>query len=292
MRISGWAIEYNTCVSCGTTEWPHAGRGLCRRCYRRQWHKKNPEYTKKYYKKNKDSILESSRRWHKRNPEYRKKWYEENKEELQRKQRIRRRSKTKQLHPWRATLTWMVFHPHEKQCSKCLVIKPRTDFYRLKRSFDGLDSWCRECCKERSREYASNPERRRKACEYAKKYRERHPNRRKESRRRYKESHRDKIRADKALRKAIKRGAYGGEKITGEQLREIADRQGNKCVYCDEEIELTIDHIVAIDSGGKHLLDNIALACLSCNSSKSNKDLLRWLFENNNLDPLEQRELL
>lgn len=30
-----WAINYDCCTECGTTESPHAGKGLCKKCYKR-----------------------------------------------------------------------------------------------------------------------------------------------------------------------------------------------------------------------------------------------------------------
>jgi len=34
-----WANKYDFCTSCGTTEVPHGGRGLCQTCYRREFPK-------------------------------------------------------------------------------------------------------------------------------------------------------------------------------------------------------------------------------------------------------------
>jgi len=32
---SRWAVDYDACVECGTVDLPHAGRGLCKKCYKR-----------------------------------------------------------------------------------------------------------------------------------------------------------------------------------------------------------------------------------------------------------------
>ena len=32
-HIGAWSNQYEACVLCGTTDYKHAGRGLCRRCY-------------------------------------------------------------------------------------------------------------------------------------------------------------------------------------------------------------------------------------------------------------------
>lgn len=49
------------------------------------------------------------------------------------------------------------------------------------------------------------------------------------------------------------------------------------CVYCGSGEDLTIDHVVALASGGAHCQDNLVVACKHCNSSKSVKSLDNWL---------------
>ena len=50
------------------------------------------------------------------------------------------------------------------------------------------------------------------------------------------------------------------------------------CAYCHRaDVKLTQDHIVPLSKGGAHTWTNIAPACLSCNSSKGDRDLMEWL---------------
>lgn len=53
------------------------------------------------------------------------------------------------------------------------------------------------------------------------------------------------------------------------------------CSYCMEPFEgykdKTADHVEPLYSGGKHSIENIVIACLSCNSSKGKKGLIEWL---------------
>ena len=42
----------------------------------------------------------------------------------------------------------------------------------------------------------------------------------------------------------------------------------NNCWYCGDCNPTTIDHVVAINKGGNDNLDNLVLACKSCNSAK------------------------
>jgi hypothetical protein len=57
----------------------------------------------------------------------------------------------------------------------------------------------------------------------------------------------------------------------------IYDRCHNKCVYCGETENLSIDHVEAISTGGPHVESNIVIACRSCNSSKGTKPVEEWL---------------
>lgn len=58
--------------------------------------------------------------------------------------------------------------------------------------------------------------------------------------------------------------------------RRIFERDGWKCVYCGSKERLTIDHVLARSRGGDDLESNLATACHSCNSSKSNKPVESW----------------
>lgn len=54
--MSTWSSQYYECIQCGTLEVPHAGHGLCRKCYdaqedqkwRREWYKEDNPNHKKY----------------------------------------------------------------------------------------------------------------------------------------------------------------------------------------------------------------------------------------------------
>ncbi|KPM46648.1 HNH endonuclease [Jiulongibacter sediminis] len=48
----------------------------------------------------------------------------------------------------------------------------------------------------------------------------------------------------------------------------IFKRDGNKCVYCGNSRELTLDHVIPKSRGGKTNWDNLVAACRRCNSRK------------------------
>ena len=49
------------------------------------------------------------------------------------------------------------------------------------------------------------------------------------------------------------------------------------CCYCGREAKLSLDHLIPQLKGGSDAADNIAYACISCNSSKGSKDMVLWL---------------
>jgi 5-methylcytosine-specific restriction endonuclease McrA len=63
--------------------------------------------------------------------------------------------------------------------------------------------------------------------------------------------------------------------LTRERIREIFDRD-KVCVYCGSNIQLELDHIVPLDSGGSCMSNNLVIACAKCNRSKSGRDVFYW----------------
>jgi HNH endonuclease len=59
-----------------------------------------------------------------------------------------------------------------------------------------------------------------------------------------------------------------------EWLREKDDP--TKCIYCGEEKELTVEHILPRCCAGEDTSDNVVMVCKSCNSSKGGKRLYEW----------------
>lgn len=48
----------------------------------------------------------------------------------------------------------------------------------------------------------------------------------------------------------------------------IYKKYGNNCLCCGSDDDLTIDHVIPINKGGKNELDNLQPLCRSCNSKK------------------------
>ena len=113
---------------------------------------------------------------------------------------------------------------------------------------------------------------------------EAHPDKCREHVRRYKASHRDILRErdreymaqrpeqrrkNEHTRRARKMSVGGS--FTLEEISQQFDRQENKCYYCGAlliGVPYHIDHKTPISRGGSNDIDNIALACVSCNLQK------------------------
>ena len=63
--------------------------------------------------------------------------------------------------------------------------------------------------------------------------------------------------------------------LTREDIIKIMDRD-KVCVYCGANTKLSLDHIIPITKGGDTTYLNMVLACMTCNSSKHNKDVVEW----------------
>jgi hypothetical protein len=128
-------------------------------------------------------------------------------------------------------------------------------------------------CYEQSRE---------KVKERAKRWCEQNPERTTELRRkrasRWREQNREKTREVARRRDALKRGRNKAAltPLTISAKAKRFDLFGSACAYCGFSEKLTVDHILALASGGLDEPDNIAPACRSCNSKKHTKPVEAW----------------
>ena len=67
-------------------------------------------------------------------------------------------------------------------------------------------------------------------------------------------------------------------KISAIIRAEVLERDGSRCRYCnDENGPFHIDHVFPVSKGGLDVIDNLVVACVPCNLSKSDKTLEEWL---------------
>lgn len=86
-----------------------------------------------------------------------------------------------------------------KRCSKCCAFKPVTEFSKLSASKDGLCPRCRECEKQRHRQWYSNPENREKLLAYARELPPEKRSKRTERQRKYYKENREALLEQKRL---------------------------------------------------------------------------------------------
>src|SRR5688572_22089322 len=81
----------------------------------------------------------------------------------------------------------------------------------------------------------------------------------------------------RAARRRKRRMDAADNDLTPVQWATIREAWGG-CAYCGAtESALQRDCVLALSRGGRYTIDNIVPACRSCNASKSNDEVTRWL---------------
>ena len=192
----------------------------------------------------------------------------------------------------------------DKQCAKCKQYFPATFEYFGKRHSgkSDLSSYCKSCASRAHKEWTKrNPRRNNKnkrdwekrnpdkVKEYYKKtrlrpqkrtveinYRKRNKQKILDNARRYRQAHKDSIKARNRYYKARKRHAQG--KHSPAEVVEQYKRQHGKCYYCNCKLgnAYHVDHVIPLSRGGSNGIDNIVIACPSCNMHKHDKLPHEW----------------
>lgn len=136
----------------------------------------------------------------------------------------------------------------------------------------------REEIKEYWREYCR--ERKSKKREYDQQYRIANRDKIRAGKKKWVENNRESIRLKgrvyAALRNARKRKTGGS--YTKKDIKDQYARQHGKCYYCGQKVGDTyhVDHVVPLSRGGSNSPENLVVACVHCNLSKSNKLPHEW----------------
>lgn len=173
-------------------------------------------------------------------------------------------------------------------CADCGKVQDsKKDYYRFEQP-------CKKCHSARGRQQRLiNPEltKQRRKAEYeadkprakarAKQWKTNNPERAKELARRNANTPKGKIVAKRhswerrALR--LKALVVGAPPITSEWFDGLKTEHDNKCFYCcDSNRPLTMDHVIPLKRGGKHIRENIVPSCKSCNCKKSARLISEW----------------
>lgn len=63
-------------------------------------------------------------------------------------------------------------------------------------------------------------------------------------------------------------------RVRGTRRAKIIARGAGVCVYClARDVDMTVDHVVAVANGGTSASTNVVCACFDCNSAKADWDL-------------------
>jgi 5-methylcytosine-specific restriction endonuclease McrA len=142
----------------------------------------------------------------------------------------------------------------------------------------------------RAKRHEYNLEHREEKHAYNRKWKEYRRDLKRASSRRYYLKHRDHIlrrtmnyvRCHPEVRRASQLRRYARiakGMVTAQDLLEVAEACKWSCTYCGRVLdyaEVTYDHIVPLSRGGRHIKENLTLACGSCNSSKGMKTVEEW----------------
>jgi len=200
-----------------------------------------------------------------------------------------------------------------KVCSKCGIEKEIKEYTFKKSSKDGLNIWCKDCCKEYAKKYIKNnalfvreykkrwtekninsiTEKKKKYYkentevrdryleinkerinEYNKQYRFKNIEKIREYDKEYKKEHRQSLVINEQRRSAKKKQLPST--LTIEQWNYAKEYFDNRCAYCGEEVKLVQEHFVALSKGGEYTINNIIPSCIRCNSSKGTKIFIEW----------------
>lgn len=206
----------------------------------------------------------------------------------------------------------------QKTCTKCNITKDISEFNKNKNSKDGHRAACKQCMsayrkansekiKKQKDEWTKNNIE--KVREGKKKYRQENFEKISRQKKEWRQKNIDRCREQSKLNhlkrkekgiksdwaknnpdkvKEIKRNYKHRrreiEKTSGLSTKDFkswVDSQEKVCKYCSTccKDNYHIDHMNPLSRGGLHSLDNLAIACPTCNLTKSNKPLDVWLQE-------------
>jgi 5-methylcytosine-specific restriction endonuclease McrA len=84
----------------------------------------------------------------------------------------------------------------------------------------------------------------------------------------------------KRLRQRRKDAGLKSQSNISKALRaKVLEKCGVACVYCSSSDDLTVDHMTPVERGGSEEIDNLQIACRSCNADKRNmthEEYMAW----------------
>lgn len=181
----------------------------------------------------------------------------------------------------------------KKLCRRCGETKEVGEFYASHLRASGYSAYCKRCHQSasqasekkkprpasyfkewRSDRIAADPSIRERESAKAINWWKNNRSRVRANQRAYNAARPEMIQAKNRLYYALRKSS--GVRITSEQWNEVLVIFDQRCAYCPKPAT-TIDHFVALSSGGKHVIGNVVPACKSCNCSKRHRDPFEWM---------------
>lgn len=162
-----------------------------------------------------------------------------------------------------------------KRCTKCEIRKPKTEFGKVSKTWDGLNSVCKVCWSTLQR--ARREKNRESDLARKREYRKNNKEKVKAYNKKYQIDNADLFNEYKRKRRALEKDAL----YLGHTVKDLEARlayYGGKCWICRTAEHEHWDHVKPLSKGGAHILANLRPSCASCNTSKSD----RWPFIPNN----------
>lgn len=157
-----------------------------------------------------------------------------------------------------------------KVCTKCLIKKPLSDFYKLSHTKDGYDYKCKSCNYAANKKHRSTISGKKYYSQLQKQYRQSDQ---------YKQYLASDVGVATMRRKKYKRRTLEKKvcQLSAADIQLLSKIFSDRCLYCGDNIKLTYDHVIPLSRGGDTSISNCVIACKSCNSSKGAKLLfLEW----------------
>lgn len=184
-----------------------------------------------------------------------------------------------------------------RKCSKCgkWLVASAVNFHKQKAGKYGLDTRCKECAKKRNKQhYQNNKEKiaeqhkqwrldnKDKMFEYTKQWQEANKEKVTKYHKQYYQSPQGQVAMFNGCQRRRIKGEQQGTGITKDQWLEMMSFFDWKCAYSGETLTKdtrSIDHIVPLNSNGDNMVWNCVPMTRSLNSSKNDKDMLKWYKE-------------
>lgn len=192
-----------------------------------------------------------------------------------------------------------------KMCRKCDSQLPISEFSKSSATADGLQRWCKSCCKISRRErYVKNKEQEiasarqwhsKNSAEWSKYMAEYRATHRSELRQQARHYHHVKYRTDLQYRQHCREKTKAWyrknpDKVYTQRVKrrlrrklafvevvrrmKVWKRDGGVCKICNVPVEfetMHLDHIVPLAHGGEHSYANVQVSCAPCNLRKGAK---------------------